>query len=163
MNRAPKCVFVADSVLQANFAIAWLEQHDILARAGNPYSEGILDLVASFPWEAARGARGIELWVDNPEQTDAAARLLTEWEWARVSKEAQALTSEGSIPVLCDKCGMVSLFPATLRGTCQDCPHCGAYVDVGHEEDQPLNQDAEERSRSDGIQRPPHVRPDSGE
>ena len=33
--------------------------------------------------------------------------------------------------VVCEECGQTSSFPATQQGSLQDCPHCGASVDVG--------------------------------
>jgi hypothetical protein len=36
-----------------------------------------------------------------------------------------------SVKVLCEECGEESIYPAVQRGSVQDCPRCGAYVDVG--------------------------------
>lgn len=35
-----------------------------------------------------------------------------------------------AVQVTCEECGKASSFPAAQRGTVQDCPHCGASVDV---------------------------------
>jgi ribosomal protein S27E len=41
-------------------------------------------------------------------------------------------SSEGAaIEVQCEDCRQKSSFPSSQKGTVQDCPHCGAYVDVG--------------------------------
>jgi Putative prokaryotic signal transducing protein len=43
------------------------------------------------------------------------------------------------IDVECDECGHVAGFPAEQEGTIQDCPNCGAYVDVGEFDDSGMN------------------------
>jgi len=50
------------------------------------------------------------------------------------------------IEVDCEECGGSATFPAVQRGTVQQCPHCGAYLDVGDEElsDESLEPEAEE-------------------
>ena len=34
------------------------------------------------------------------------------------------------IDAVCEECGQSASFPASRSGTVQDCPHCGAYMDV---------------------------------
>jgi hypothetical protein len=38
------------------------------------------------------------------------------------------------VEVVCEECGCRASFPAQERGTVQECPKCGAYVDVGGED-----------------------------
>ena len=39
--------------------------------------------------------------------------------------------SKGEIEVVCEECGLSTVFPGSLNGTTQECLHCHAYVDVG--------------------------------
>lgn len=41
----------------------------------------------------------------------------------------------GGVPieVLCEECGERTSFPAAQRGSVQECPHCGTFLDVGEE------------------------------
>ncbi len=41
----------------------------------------------------------------------------------------------GPVEVTCIECGKPSTFPASQAGSVQDCPHCGAYVDVGDDDE----------------------------
>ena len=41
-----------------------------------------------------------------------------------------------AIEVVCDECQTKSIFPASQRGTIQDCPACGEYLDVGEIDEQ---------------------------
>jgi hypothetical protein len=78
-------------------------------------------------------------------------------------KEEEADLSEEPIPVVCEECGGVSYFQALSRGSCQLCPHCNAYVDVGDEETDNEPEDDDEEPPSEGVQLPPGVRPESDE
>jgi hypothetical protein len=51
---------------------------------------------------------------------------------AEVKKTAAA---GETVEAICEECGQRSVFSAALAGTVQDCPHCGAYVDVGDSPD----------------------------
>src|SRR4051794_17394034 len=44
---------------------------------------------------------------------------------------AERSTAEGAeVEATCEECGKKASFPAAQRGTVQDCPHCGAMIDV---------------------------------
>jgi hypothetical protein len=38
--------------------------------------------------------------------------------------------SESTITTVCEECGREAEFPAVQGGSVQNCPHCGAYLDV---------------------------------
>jgi hypothetical protein len=159
-QRDPKCVFVAENLIQAKLVVSWLEQQGIAARVADLNSHDLYDVLAPFAFTGA-GVRGFEVWVEDPDRQAEAASLLTQREWARVAKGAQAEISEDGIPVVCEECGRVSFFPVDQRGTCQNCLHCGSYVDVGDEENETDDDVDTQRPSSDGIIRPPGVRPDT--
>ena len=150
--RNPRCVFVADSIVQAESVSEWLGEQGILADVPEQHKQVQFD-VLTF------GNQGVQVWVTNPEQAAEATRLLTEREWAKVMKKAEEDLSDKGILVICEECGRGSIFPAGARGTCQNCPHCRAYVDVSDEADELPNEPEDDRPDSDGIQLPPHVRP----
>ena len=78
-------------------------------------------------------------WWDAPrilvfaEDAERAKRLLLEWE-SRERKEAQEAEASPPIKAVCEECGSSSSFPAAQRGSVQECPQCGAFLDVGDEE-----------------------------
>jgi hypothetical protein len=64
--------------------------------------------------------------------------------------EAERSSGQGmQVQATCDECGKTAAFPATQRGTVQDCPHCGAYLDVG-EADLPSGWGAESEDEEEG-------------
>ena len=67
--------------------------------------------------------------------SDRAKALIEEYETGRRERKAKS-ASLGDEPmhVVCEECKEEADFPASKRGTVQDCPHCGAYVDVGEPE-----------------------------
>jgi len=69
------------------------------------------------------------VWVEEAAAPQAAAfiREYEERRWERAHPDP----GTSQIEALCEECGGVSTFPDSLNGTVQDCPHCGAYVDVG--------------------------------
>jgi hypothetical protein len=60
--------------------------------------------------------------------------LLDEYERQQVQRqqaEAKRITEGATVEASCEECGHQSVFSIALEGTVQDCPHCGAYMDVG--------------------------------
>jgi Putative prokaryotic signal transducing protein len=85
---------------------------------------------------SSRALEGATLWSDAPrilvfaDQAELARQILLGWEEQKRQEEARA--SEGPpIDVVCEKCGKSTFFPASQRGSVQNCSHCNAYVDVG--------------------------------
>ena len=66
------------------------------------------------------------------------ARLLVESydrdEHQRMSRSTISSVETDFVAVVCEECGKKTPFPASQRGTLQECPHCSAYVDVGEPE-----------------------------
>jgi len=72
-----------------------------------------------------------QVWVSRCD-AERAAQLLVEYERLQFERDAKRKLNEPkSIFVQCEDCGKTSSFAGSLQGTVQDCPHCGAYVDVG--------------------------------
>jgi Fe2+ or Zn2+ uptake regulation protein len=73
------------------------------------------------------------VWVDRVNAERAKA-LIDKYECDRRKQNAvfYAMNEESEpLHVVCEDCNKASDFPASKRGTTQDCPHWGAYVDVG--------------------------------
>jgi hypothetical protein len=128
INRDPRCVYVADSVGEADISANWLKDRGIAAQVMDRSTLGGLEGLT--PWSALGiGARGIEVWVVEPQDAPRALELLKEFEAERAA-QVEANREAGPVTAVCEECGEASVFPAKDRGTVQNCPHCGAYMDV---------------------------------
>ncbi len=50
---------------------------------------------------------------------------------AQQLRAAGPQTSGEAIETVCEDCGRPASFPAEQQGSVQECPHCGAFMDVG--------------------------------
>ncbi len=130
--RDPKCVFVeVESMARANLVAGWLAGHGIAAEVMNEMTYGGFEgLTAMLPGKLS--LRGIEVWVTDPADADRARQLLAE----RAAELEAKANRTGTVEAKCDECGTVSTFPAAEQGTIQDCPHCGAMLDVPDPDDE---------------------------
>ena len=118
--RDPRCVFVASSFNQADVVAAWLQGHGIATEVMNRETMG--GLVSPV----LMGVTGVEVWVMDPAFAPEGIRLLGEH-----ALELRVQKPDGPpVEVACEECGKTSTFPAEERGSVQNCPHCGAYLDV---------------------------------
>jgi hypothetical protein len=75
-----------------------------------------------------------QVWVERAD-IERAKPILDEFE--RRKAELQTVNGEVSGPAIvaiCEECEGQASFPASQKGSVQQCPHCGGYVDVGVEE-----------------------------
>lgn len=129
IHRDPRCVFVADSPVLAEVVALWLVDQGVPARVMNPATLG--GLVGLTPWSLTGvSSSGIEVWVDDAARAPQALQLLAEHEQFRAEKSAAPAADAAPVEAVCEECGQVSPFPASQRGTLQECPHCGGYLDV---------------------------------
>jgi hypothetical protein len=70
-----------------------------------------------------------KVWVDQSD-VERAQPVLLGFEEKRHERKAAA---GGPVVVTCDHCGQPATFPAEQRGTVQNCPHCGGYLDIDEE------------------------------
>lgn len=73
-----------------------------------------------------------QVWVERVD-IERAKPVLEEFE--RRSNALRDAGAEGVAPgseiaVVCEECGRPASFPAAQEGSVQQCPHCGAYIDV---------------------------------
>jgi hypothetical protein len=77
-----------------------------------------------------------EVWV-NRSDVERAMQIVEAYEHRAAElrdKTTEDDTAGGAIEVTCEECGESSTFPASQRGSVQECPHCDAYLDVVDEE-----------------------------
>jgi len=76
-----------------------------------------------------------QVWIDTAD-IDRAQPILEDYERRAAERRGadDGAGMEPPIEVTCEACGRCSLFSRTQRGSVQDCPHCGAYVDVEGDE-----------------------------
>lgn len=76
-----------------------------------------------------------QVWVDRSDIVRVKP-LLDEYEnqqlQRRQSEEKQRAEDGAMVETTCEECGRQSIFPAAQEDSVQDCPHCGAYMDVGN-------------------------------
>ena len=127
INRDPRCVFVANTMAHAVVTANWLNEQGIAAEVMDLMTLGGLEGLTA--WAPGISARGLEVWVLDASKAPEARRVLAEHAAAR-ARQAEEAKEGGDLEVVCEECGRTSVFPAAQRGTVQDCPHCGEYLDV---------------------------------
>jgi hypothetical protein len=85
------------------------------------------------PWVASN--RGIEVWVPEGD-IDRARELLASKTEEFQQKAHRRATRTGTVEVVCEECGRAATLPASTAGTVEDCPNCGAYLDVPDPDDE---------------------------
>jgi hypothetical protein len=76
-----------------------------------------------------------KIWVDRAN-VESALPILKEHDRLTAERRSAAATTNeedgpSQVEAVCEECGGESSFPAAQRGTVQDCPHCGKFMDVG--------------------------------
>jgi hypothetical protein len=142
----PTVVYVAASNLEAHMLVTLLESEGISAFAVEDQSGASLWMLGTISQ-----FHRPKVWVSKSD-APAAARILEDYE-KRQQDLRHPSEGTGAIEARCEECGARSFFPASARSTIQDCPQCGAYVDVGGGD----SSDAENPASS-GDTRPDHGR-----
>jgi len=129
INRDPRCIYVANSVGDADIVANWLTENGVAAEVMDRSTLGGLDGLT--PWSPLGvGARGTEVWVLDAANAPRALQLLEQHKAERAA-QLEANRDSGPVSAECEDCGKVSVFPANQRGTVQNCPFCGSHIDVG--------------------------------
>lgn len=119
MLRDPKCVFVGASTADAEKIAGWLREKRVSVRVK----------------EALRfsGLEGVEVWVQNADDIEKAKGIVSKIEQPESNNTRLGEATLGdatSIVAFCESCGRATNFPSKLRGTIENCPHCGQFMDV---------------------------------
>lgn len=79
-----------------------------------------------------------QVWVERAD-AERAKPILEAYERTaaeRRAARARDADSEPPIEVVCEDCGKTTTFSAALRGSVEQCASCGAYVDIGEDENE---------------------------
>lgn len=74
-----------------------------------------------------------KVWVEEAD-VERATAIIEEF----LSRDAELHQEAGTgqdIEVTCEACGRVTRFTAAQRGSVQECPDCGGYMDVGEDDE----------------------------
>ena len=126
--RDPKCVFVTNDPGLADVLVTCLGHEGIEAQVMNRATLGGLLGLTVFSLTGV-SADGIEVWVKNPDDVPRALQIISAEQEAR-SQRTAAQEESGPVNATCEECGRDSTFAGKYRGSVQDCPHCGKYMDV---------------------------------
>jgi hypothetical protein len=69
-----------------------------------------------------------QVWIER-DDVERAKVVLQDYE-RRIAERRETMAAGDPLDVACEDCGKRASYPPTQRGTVQECPHCGAYVDV---------------------------------
>ncbi len=130
MTREQCCVFIGESFADAETAAAFLNSEGVPASVVDPSAVGGMEGLSLL---AGASTGGREVWVRNPAAAAYARQLLAEHaNELRAARERKT----GLLQVDCEDCGAMVKFPAAMAGTVQECPNCGAYLDVFDPDDE---------------------------
>ncbi len=128
-------VFVAENSRVADAVIQLLAGVGIAAEAVAPPPKtdsqpitGVTDMVTPDEFE---------IRVTDPAKAAAAKELLDSalaTATVRDVREKRA-NRTGTVSAVCEECGRSSEWPAAEMGTTENCPHCGAYMDIPDPDD----------------------------
>lgn len=123
MSADPVCIRRAKSVEEAEIIVAWLDEQGIEAKVIDPSNPGVLAF-------GVTDLEGIAVCVRDSETANRAMALLAEHD----RQAGHGSTAEETLPerirLECAECGREVEFDAELAGTVQECPGCGAHIDV---------------------------------
>jgi hypothetical protein len=74
-----------------------------------------------------------QVWVERSD-VESATSILVAFEKRQAELQPAAGGSGEDILVACEECDKQSSFPGVQRGSVQQCPHCGGFIDVGEAE-----------------------------
>jgi hypothetical protein len=135
----PYKIYTASNNLEAHAVVDLLQSNGIEAMAVEDNSA-----VSLYVFGRISQFHQPDVWVEE-SNTERAAKLIVEFE-ARKQHRKMSETSGANIQALCESCQNTSEFPASMKGTVQNCQHCDSFVDVGDLEwdfDEDFSEDSE--------------------
>lgn len=140
----PVKVYAGTSNVEAQMIYRLLQSAGVEAFAGEDISPAGIWMGGTIP-----GVFDAGVYVSRADAEQAIALIRQHERLEAVRCGAQGTEVETT----CDECGKTATFPAVQRGTVQNCPHCGAYLDVGSG-DLPSGWRAEGEDEEDGNLQP---------
>lgn len=129
-ERHPRFILVTEEFTTANAVAEWLTEKGFPAEVVRPDAAATPgDSLGLSPETGA----GIEVRVLSVEHVEPAKKAIEEQKEAIAeirSREEKRAARTGTIDAVCEECNKPSQWPASLMGSTQDCPHCGAYMDI---------------------------------
>lgn len=109
-------------------------------------------------WFLSNAIGGAKLQVAAPD-AERAAKILEDYEASQ--KKPPAKTGKENVTFACQECGDRITFPADRCGHVENCPSCGAYVDVPDDTESPPSVDGKSGASPPGAleAEPPQVLP----
>jgi hypothetical protein len=129
----PAAVYYAKSNTEAQLICHMLHQSGIEAYVMEDYSP------AAY-WLGATNTtiHNPRVWVDR-SNVDSALTILKEHDRLTAERRTPGLNEDegpSEVSAICEECGRESTFSAAQRGSVQDCPACGRYMDVGDDDEE---------------------------
>src|SRR5260370_26308117 len=122
----PVAIFTASSNIRAQALCHALIQSGIEAHVIEDGACGGLWIGGTLP-----GIHSPKIWVDRAAAEHAAAILQEHEQREAELRPAPPSADEAEqVQTVCEECGASVAFPASQRGSVQECLHCGSYVDV---------------------------------
>lgn len=122
--RDPIVAYVAASNLELQVVVSLLSEAGIKA-LGVEETSPMTGAVTGYLPEIHRP----KLWIERVD-SERVGKILADYE-ARNALRRNRRESGLDVIVRCDACGEESEYDASLAGSVQNCPECGAFVDVG--------------------------------
>ena len=117
MANGPVRIRQANSLEEASIVVAWLAENGVEAQVADPGNPGVMAF-------GVTDSEGIEIYVKDDATAQTARKLLEEHD--RETKHA----GPGDVEMTCESCNTKTRFAADTRGSTQECPECGAYIDI---------------------------------
>jgi Putative prokaryotic signal transducing protein len=122
----PVAIYAAQTNLEAQMLRHVLTQSGIEAYASEDLSGVGIWLGGTVP--ALFNAR---VWVNRADAERATAILQEHQQRAYDRSSGDAAAPGQTVEAVCEECGKRSDFASSQRGSVQECPSCGAFMDVG--------------------------------
>jgi hypothetical protein len=127
--RDPVAVYNAATNLEAHHLCNLLDEAGIQA-----FLTEDLSLVGTWVGGLVPEMHKPQVWVERTD-VERATLILQDYEQRAKERRTKPDDVDGpTIDAVCENCGARSSFPSVQRGSVQDCPLCGAFIDVGEEE-----------------------------
>ena len=120
MANGPVIIRRTRTVEEADIIVAWLDDNGVPATVLDHENPGVFAF-------GITDAEGIAIMVADEELAERAKALLEAHDRERAAAAAEP---QSTVEVTCEECNEVRTFPSNLRGTVQECPECGTFLDV---------------------------------
>lgn len=127
------CVFVCDTQAESAVVALELEREGIAAQVVDKTTLG-MSVGVSFVSDEPAGD-GWQIWVNDEADVEKATTYLDARQAEMVERKERNRNLD-PIQSVCENCQTETEFAGEFRGTVQDCPKCGAYLDVEGGEDE---------------------------